>query len=107
MTIKHYVRCNNCEKVFLERDIVYEEDTYTELCPYCGEIGYLMDDIEKVHSIDDVVRNLNNGLDRTKEELELCKKWLLEYQVANDMSLYELDDMCYEDSDWVFEQIFG
>lgn len=104
MRTKHYVRCNNCMEVFLEREIYYEEETCTEYCPYCGVGGCLVDDID---SIDDIVRRLNDGLDRTKEELELCKKWLLEYQVANDMSLYELDDMCYEDSDWVIEQIFG
>ena len=36
-----------------------------------------------------------------------CFKWLLEYQLANDMSLRELDELCFEDSNWVFDQIFG
>lgn len=57
-------------------------------------------------TIDDIVHRLNDGLDRTEEELEKCKKWLLEYQVANDMSLNELDDLCFENSVWVFDQIF-
>lgn len=57
--------------------------------------------------IDDVVRRLNDGLKRTQEELDMCKKWLLEYQVANQLTLNELDDLCFEDSVWVFEQIFG
>lgn len=52
-------------------------------------------------TIDDIVRRLNDDLDRTEEELEKCKKWLLEYQVANDMSLNELDDLCFENSVWV------
>lgn len=58
-------------------------------------------------SIDDVVRRLNDGLERTEKELEKCKKWLLEFQLANQMSLEQLDDMCFEDSVWIFEQIFG
>lgn len=60
----------------------------------------------KVKTIDDVVRRLNDGLDRTDEELEKCKKWLLEYKAANKMSLEELDDMCFSDSLWVFDNIF-
>ena len=31
---------------------------------------------------------------------------ILEYQVANELSLNELDDLCFEDSVWVFDQIF-
>ena len=58
-------------------------------------------------TIDDVVRRLNDGIDRTEDELARCKQWLLEYQIANDMSLRELDDMCFKDSNWVFDNIFG
>lgn len=57
-------------------------------------------------TIDEVVRRLNDGLERTDKELEQCKKWLLEFQLANDLSLNELDDLCFEDSVWVFDQIF-
>ena len=59
-----------------------------------------------INCIDDVVRRLNDELERTQEELDMCKKWLLEYQVANELSLNELDDLCFEDSVWVFDQIF-
>ena len=58
-------------------------------------------------TIDDIVLRLNDGLERTEEELEICKKWLLEYQLANDMSLKELDALCFEDSNWIFDNIFG
>ena len=58
-------------------------------------------------TIDDVVRRLNDGLDRTEDELMKCKQWLLEFQVANQMTLRELDNLCFEDSVWVFDQIFG
>lgn len=58
-------------------------------------------------TIDDVVRRLNDGLERTEGELELCKKWLLEFQFANQLSINELDDLCFEDSVWVFDNIFG
>lgn len=36
-------------------------------------------------TIDEVVRRLNDGLKRTDEELEQCKKWLLEFQLTNDL----------------------
>lgn len=61
----------------------------------------------KVCSIADVEENLNNGLYRTDEQREKCRKWLTEFMVANDMTLKELDDLCYTDSAWVFDQIFG
>lgn len=63
--------------------------------------------MRNVTTIDDVVRRLNDGLDRTGDELQKCKEWLLQYQTANDMTLRELDDLCWEDSAWVFDQIFG
>ena len=63
--------------------------------------------MSKITSIDDIVRRLNDGIKRTAEELEQCKKWLLEYQAANQITLKELDDLCFEDSVWVFDNIFG
>lgn len=63
--------------------------------------------MKTINTIDDVVRRLNDGIDRTQEELDMCKKWLLEFQIANQMTLNELDDLCFEDSVWVFDQIFG
>lgn len=60
-----------------------------------------------VMTIDDVVRRLNDGLERTEEELEMCKRWLLEFQVANEMTFNELDNLCFEDSAWVLDNIFG
>lgn len=60
-----------------------------------------------ISSIDDVVRRLNDGIERTPEELEQCKNWLLEFQHENQMNLEQLDDLCFEDSTWVFDQIFG
>lgn len=60
-----------------------------------------------ISSIDDVVRRLNDGIERTPEEYEQCKNWLLEFQYENQMSLEQLDDLCFEDSTWVFDQIFG
>lgn len=58
-------------------------------------------------TIDDIVCRLNDGLDRTEQELAKCKKSLLEYQHNNNMTLKELDDLCFADSDWIFEYIFG
>ena len=68
-----------------------------------------MEEIESEtdYDIHNIVLRLNWGIDRTEEELEQCKKWLLEYQAANDMSLKDLDTFCAESPEWIFEQIFG
>lgn len=63
--------------------------------------------LKKVNTIEDVVRRLNDGLVRTDEELDACKKWLLEYQAANQLTLRELDDLCFQDANWIFDNIFG
>ena len=62
--------------------------------------------MSRVNSIDDVVRRLNDGLDRSDGELQRCKEWLLKHQLETGMTLKELDDMCWKDSGWVFDQIF-
>ena len=80
-------------------DILYWDVIHGEIQNYLKEIKFI--------TIDDIVRRLNDGLDRTEKELEMCKRWLLEFQVANQMTLRELDDLCFEDSDWVFDNIFG
>ena len=59
--------------------------------------------IEEVRKIE---KRLNDGLDRTPEEHEKCFQWLMEFMIANDMSLRELDELCWKDSVWVFDQIF-
>lgn len=56
--------------------------------------------------VKDVERRLNEGIERTEAEHNQCILWLTEFMVANDMSLEELDDLCFEDSTWVFDQIF-
>lgn len=58
-------------------------------------------------TIKDIERRLNDGLDRTTEEHQKCLNWLIEYMTANDMSLTELDELCWESSDWIFDQIFN
>ena len=59
-----------------------------------------------ISTVKDIERRLNDGLNRTPEEHEKCYKWLMEFMTANDMSLNELDDLCWRDSDWVLNQIF-
>lgn len=34
------VRCNNCMRVFDEKELIYDEDECMEFCPYCGK-GWL------------------------------------------------------------------
>lgn len=37
------VRCVWCENEFSEDKILFNEETETEFCPFCGESGCLMD----------------------------------------------------------------
>lgn len=60
----------------------------------------------KLTSVRDVEARLNDGLDRSPEEREKCVVWLTEFMAANQMSLNQLDDLCFTDSNWVFDQIF-
>jgi hypothetical protein len=53
-----------------------------------------------------LAQELNEGLERTPEEMEKCVQWLMEYYTANQISYKQLRELCWEDSDWVFQQIF-
>ena len=68
-----------------------------------------MDEIpeERNYDIDSIVARLNCGYNRTTEELQKCKQWLLEWQAANQQTAHELDDFCFMSPGWIFEQIFG
>lgn len=57
-------------------------------------------------SVDDVVHHLLNGLNKTKGDYDKCKRWLTEYQAANQMTLKELDKFCRKNSAWVLENVF-
>ena len=61
----------------------------------------------KIETVEEIESCLNEGIRRTEEEHEKCVRWLMEFMTANDMTLEELDDLCFKDSDWVFNQIFG
>ena len=60
-----------------------------------------------LETVRDVEVRLNDGLDRTPEEREMCVRWLTEYMAAKQLTLKQLDELCFTDSTWVFEQIFG
>lgn len=62
---------------------------------------------ERGYDIDSIVARLNYGYNRTEDELQKCKQWLLEYQAANQKSAHDLDDFCFFCPEWIFEQIFG
>lgn len=59
-----------------------------------------------INSVRDIEKRLNDGLNRTSEEHEKCYQWLMEFMIANDMTLNELDNLCWQDSNWIFNQIF-
>ena len=54
-----------------------------------------------------LVTDLTAGLDYTPDQLQQIRQWLLEYQTANQLTLIQLNELCWEDSDWIFSQIFG
>ena len=37
------VKCNWCDESFQEDEIIFDEQTEKEFCPYCQESGCLMD----------------------------------------------------------------
>lgn len=63
--------------------------------------------MKNIENVKEVERRLNEGLNRTEEEHEKCLVWLVSYMEANQLTLNELDNLCFENSDWVFGQIFN
>ena len=63
--------------------------------------------VSLITKIEEIESHLNEGIKRTEEEHKKGVHWLLEFMAANDMTLEELNDLCFKDSDWVFNQIFG
>lgn len=61
----------------------------------------------KIETVEKIESRLNEGIKRTEGERRKCILWLTEFMTANDMTLEELNDLCFKDSDWVFNQIFG
>lgn len=37
------VRCNYCENVFYENELIYNEEENVEICPYCRKGGCIAD----------------------------------------------------------------
>lgn len=56
---------------------------------------------------DDVVCQLCDGLEKSDEDLVIIKKWLIEFAAANQLSIIEMNDLCWEDSTWIFDRIYG
>lgn len=85
-----------------------ENPKYSYQCMRCDEDLRTFETEEVMRSLtfDEVNRQLNEGMERTAEELEVCKKWLIEFASANELSLRELNELCWKDSVWVFDQIF-
>ena len=36
------VKCENCEKIFDEREVIYDGEEDMDFCPYCGEGGEIV-----------------------------------------------------------------
>ena len=46
-----------------------------------------------------IERQLNDGIERTPEEHRKCLEWLAKFCTANQMSLKELNELYWNDSD--------
>lgn len=57
-------------------------------------------------TIDDITRRLNDGIERTDDEILKCKEKLIELQHIKKISLKDLDDLCFADSSAIFDFIF-
>lgn len=57
--------------------------------------------------IDYVVKSLLCGFNKPKRDFEKAKVELLWYQAANQLSLAELNELCWEDSTIFFDLIYG
>lgn len=60
-----------------------------------------------LNTIDDVLNRLCDGLTYSEQDYDTLRHWLLEYQAANQLTLKELDDFCFSDSDWIFNHAFA
>lgn len=90
--------------VFLANCLLKEYDDLTTSYEVVSKDGLIK---SKIETIEEIESRLNEGIKRSEEEHEKCVRWLMEFMAANDITLKELDDLCFEDSDWVFNQIFG
>ena len=57
-------------------------------------------------TIESITRELTDGLTYTKKQIEEIQKWLIAYMFANRLSLRELSERCWENSDNIFNEIF-
>ena len=58
-------------------------------------------------TIDEIIRQLFDGLDKDEADWELARTRLTEYYAASQMSLKELNEICWEDSTFAFGIIYG
>lgn len=58
-------------------------------------------------TFDKVVDRLVDGLTYNENEMYMIRHWLMNYQKKNHLSLQQLDDLCFNDSVWVFDHIFA
>ena len=57
-------------------------------------------------TMDEVIRRLFDGLQKNEADWCLARKFLKEHAEKNDMTNEQLDDLCFEDSNWVFDRIY-
>ena len=58
-------------------------------------------------TIQEIAKQLNDGIDRTDSERLLCEAMLTIYQQENNLTLQPLTDKCWEDSVEIFDYIFS
>lgn len=58
-------------------------------------------------TLDKVIERLFDGLDKTESDWELARKMLPELMQEKNLSIEQLDDLCFEDSTEIFDYING
>lgn len=58
-------------------------------------------------TLDKVIERLFDDLDKTEADWELARNMLPKLMKEKNLSMEQLDDLCFEDSTMVFDYIYG
>lgn len=86
------VRCNNCMEEFDEQKVIYDGETDTEYCPYCGECGCLMDLENEDKTLYDLASEMLEETPYNNDKyMELIKMYVSEYDDALNQIVFYIE----------------
>lgn len=86
------VRCNNCMEEFDEQKVIYDGETDTECCPYCGGIGCLMDLEDEDKTLYDLASEmLEDNPYNNDKYMELIMMYVSEYDDTLDRIVFYIE----------------